>query len=175
MGDIRLSILAMDNSLKVLTTHYDIKTSNQLRIFSDQVNTFEKRWTQLIDNLEQCSARFKKSPIIFATSVQENIRPESNTVEKTITTIVEETTIKKRKIDNDNTLKHNFDLSARKFIDWMDSIERILDNKQSNNLKTTDRQEIIQEIKSKYISYDEQFKELILTGHIVTKQLREGK
>jgi hypothetical protein len=175
MGDIRLSILAMDNSLKVLTTHYDIKTSNQLRIFSDQVNTFEKRWTQLIDNLEQCSARFKKSPIIVATSVQENIRPESNTVEKTITTIVEETTIKKRKIDNDNTLKHNFDLSARKFIDWMDSIERILDNKQSNNLKTTDRQEIIQEIKSKYISYDEQFKELILTGHIVTKQLREGK
>jgi hypothetical protein len=57
----------------------------------------------------------------------------------------------------------------------MDSIERILDNKQSTNLKTTDRQEIIQEIKSKYISYDDQFKELILTGHIITKQLREGK
>jgi hypothetical protein len=57
MGDIRLSILAMDNSLKVLTTHYDSKTSNQLRIFSDQVNIFEKRWGQLIDNLEQCSAR----------------------------------------------------------------------------------------------------------------------
>ena len=65
-------------------------------------------------------------------------------MEKTVTTIIEETMIKKRKIDGDNTLKHNFDLSARKFIDWMDSIERILDDKQSTHLKITDRQEIIQ-------------------------------
>lgn len=76
--------------------------------------------------------------------MDENIKPGSNTVEKTVTTIVEETIIKKRKIDGDNTLKHNFDLSARKFIDWMDSIERILDDKQSTQLKITDRQEIIQ-------------------------------
>jgi hypothetical protein len=57
MGDIRLSILAMDNSLKVLTTHYDNKTSNQLKIYSEQVNIFEKRWAKLIENLEECSAR----------------------------------------------------------------------------------------------------------------------
>ena len=86
----------------------------------------------------------KKSPIIFSSSVTENIRPESNALQKTITTVLEETTIKKRKIDGDNTLKYTFDLSARKFIDWMDSIERILDEKQPTNLKITDRQEIIQ-------------------------------
>jgi hypothetical protein len=72
------------------------------------------------------------------------MKPESNIVQKTITTTVEETTIKKRKIDNDNTLKHDFDLSARKYVDWIDSIERILDEKQPNNLQTNERQEIIQ-------------------------------
>ncbi len=117
----------------------------------------------------------KKSPIIFATNVEENIRPGSDTIEKTITTIVEETTVKKRRISSGNSLQHNFDLAARKFIDWMDSIERILDSKQSTNLKTTDRQEIIQEVKAKYISYDDQFKELVFNGHTVTKQLKEGK
>ena len=60
MGDIRLSILAMDNSFKVLTTHYDSKTSNQLKIYSEQVNMFEKRWAQLIENLEECSARVSR-------------------------------------------------------------------------------------------------------------------
>jgi len=57
MADIRQSILAMDNSLKVLSTHYDSKTSNQLKTLNEQINTFEKRWKKLIDNLEQCSAR----------------------------------------------------------------------------------------------------------------------
>ena len=117
----------------------------------------------------------KKSPIIFATNVEENIRPGSDTIEKTITTIVEETTIKKRRLDSENTLQQNFKNSAGKFIDWMDSIERILDSKHSSTLNITDRQEIIQEIKAKYISYDDQFKELVLNGHTVTKQLKEGK
>lgn len=81
---------------------------------------------------------------MFATTIKENIKPESNTLEKTITTVLEETTIKKRKIDVENTLQYDFDLSARKFIDWMDSIERILDDKQATSLKITDRQEIIQ-------------------------------
>ncbi len=57
MNDIRQSILAMDNSLKVLNTHYANQTSNQLKIQNDQINVFEKRWTQLIENLEKCSAR----------------------------------------------------------------------------------------------------------------------
>jgi len=41
-------------------------------------------------------------------------------------------------------LKTKFDLSARKFIDWMDSIERILDDKQANALQTNERQEVVQ-------------------------------
>jgi hypothetical protein len=88
---------------------------------------------------------------------------------------VEETTIKKRKIDNDNTLKYSFDLSARKFLDWIDIIEKILADKQGNNSKANERQETIQEIKLKYLTYDEQFKELMQQGNTITKELKEGK
>jgi len=65
MPDIRQSILAMDNSLKVLSTHYDSKTSTHLKTLNEQVNAFEKRWTKLIDNLEQCSARVNISSLYF--------------------------------------------------------------------------------------------------------------
>jgi hypothetical protein len=57
MDDICQTILALDNSLKLLSTHYDNKTSNQLKTLNEQINAFEKRRLQLIDNLEQCSAR----------------------------------------------------------------------------------------------------------------------
>ncbi|CAF3569697.1 unnamed protein product [Adineta steineri] len=175
MDDIRQSILALDNSLKVLSTHYDSKTSKQLQTLNETINTFEKRWRQLLDNLEQCSARLKKSPLNFETSVKTNIRPNSDTVEKTITTIVEETTIKKRKIDIENSLKHEFDLSARKFLDWIDSIERILAAKETNNLKANERKEIVKEVKNKYISYDDQFKALLQTGNTITKEFKDAK
>ena len=59
MDDMRLSILALDNSLKVLSTHYDSKTSSQLTNLNEQINQFEKRWSQLIDGLEQCSSRVR--------------------------------------------------------------------------------------------------------------------
>lgn len=59
MAEMRQSILAMDSSLKVLSRHYDSKTSYHLKILNDQLNNSEKRWTQLIDNLEQCSARVR--------------------------------------------------------------------------------------------------------------------
>jgi hypothetical protein len=88
--------------------------------------------------------KLKKSNLNFATSIQTNLKPGSDTVEKTITTVIEETTIKKRKIDNDNTLKYNFDSAARKFIDWMEIIERILSDKQPTNLKPNERQETVQ-------------------------------
>jgi hypothetical protein len=65
MADIRQSILVMDHNFKVLRTHYDSKTSNLLRTLSDQINTFEKRWTQLISNLEQCSDRVNIFPFDF--------------------------------------------------------------------------------------------------------------
>jgi len=57
MDDIRQSILQLDNSLKILSTHYDSTKSNELKTLNEQINNFEKRWTKLIDDLEQCSAR----------------------------------------------------------------------------------------------------------------------
>ncbi|CAF3314322.1 unnamed protein product, partial [Rotaria sp. Silwood2] len=76
----------------------------------------------------------------------------------TTTTIVEETTTtttttsenpdnsinKKQKINKENTMKSDFDLSARKYIDWIDNIERILDEKPSNQLQLNEREHIIQ-------------------------------
>lgn len=59
MDDIRQSILALDQSLKVLSTHYDSKNSNELRNLSEHLNGFDKRWKKLIDDLELCSARVK--------------------------------------------------------------------------------------------------------------------
>ncbi len=76
--------------------------------------------------------------------MKKNIKSDGDTVEQTITTIFEETTIKQRKLGNDNTFRHDFDLSARKFIDWIDSIERILADKETNSLKSSERQDIIQ-------------------------------
>lgn len=57
MPDMRQLILGMDNSLKLLTSHYDSKTSTQLKYLNEQTNTLEKRWAQLINNLELCSER----------------------------------------------------------------------------------------------------------------------
>ena len=69
-----------------------------------------------------------------------------------ITTTVEETTTtttydsaddpahKKQKTESENTAKLEFDVSARKYIDWIDSIERILSGKPS----TGEQQNIIQ-------------------------------
>jgi len=70
MDDIRQSILALDNSLKVLSIHYDSKTSNQLKTLNEKINTFEKRWRQLLDNLDQCSARV--NTIIYLIISKEN-------------------------------------------------------------------------------------------------------
>jgi hypothetical protein len=61
MDDIRQSILALDNSLKVLSAHYDSASSSQLQKLNEQVNGFEKRWTTLIEDLEQCSTRVSSS------------------------------------------------------------------------------------------------------------------
>ncbi|CAF3672349.1 unnamed protein product [Rotaria sordida] len=174
MDDIRQSILALDNSLKVLSTHYDSKTSNELKHLNEEINTIEKRWTKLIDDLEQCSARLKKSSINIETIVRKNSKPENDTIQQTIITTVEETTVE-RKIPSDNASKQDFDLSARKFIDWIDSIEKILDDRQLNNLNRNDVQEIVQEVKTKYLSYDDQFKSLVQTGNIITKQLKDAK
>ena len=85
----------------------------------------------------------KKTHLNIETSVKTNIRPDSDTVEKTITTIVEETTIKKRKIESSNSLRHEYEISARKFIDWIDKIEKILTNRETESSKAIERQEIV--------------------------------
>jgi hypothetical protein len=57
MDDVRQSILSLDNNLKILSTHYDSTKSTELKILNEQINHIEKRWAELIDNLEQCSTR----------------------------------------------------------------------------------------------------------------------
>jgi hypothetical protein len=51
---------------------------------------------------------------------------------------------KKQKIETENTLKSEFDISARKYIDWIDNIERILDEKTFSQAESHKRQDIIQ-------------------------------
>lgn len=81
-------------------------------------------------------------------------KSDSELTHNKITTTVEETTTttttydntdesgdKKEKTDNENTAKLEFDVSARKYVDWIDSIERILSEKPSN---TDERKNIIQ-------------------------------
>jgi hypothetical protein len=60
MDDVRQSILSLDNGLKVLSAYYD-SSSDELKTLNEQINNFEKRWTQLIDDLEQCSTRVNTS------------------------------------------------------------------------------------------------------------------
>lgn len=93
---------------------------------------------------------------------------------KVVRTEVIDTEIIQRPVTYDTTSKQDFDSSARNFLDWIDSIERILDEKQSNEFDLIKRHEIVQEAKLKYISYDEQFKSLMQTGHTLTKQLEDG-
>ena len=73
MDDIRQSIISLDNNVKTLATHYDGRSSNGLKILNEQISNIEKRWTKLIDDLEQCSNRvrllkfsFQERAIIYA-------------------------------------------------------------------------------------------------------------
>ncbi len=86
-----------------------------------------------------------------------NGKPDDDTTHTKITTTVEETTTttttnenpeesitKKQKTSNENTVKSDFDVSARKYIDWIDNIERILDEKPASQLQPNERDDIIQ-------------------------------
>lgn len=70
----------------------------------------------------------------------------TTTVEETTTTyeVPDHSANKKKKVTPDNTLKSDFDLSARRYIDWIDSIERILHEKSWNALNTPQQQNIIE-------------------------------
>ncbi|CAF4377369.1 unnamed protein product, partial [Adineta steineri] len=118
-------------------------------------------------------------------TTETHTKSDNDLIQKTITTTIEETTtttyeesddsIKKSKDnENENIAKLDFDVSARKYIDWIDSIERILDEKPLNQVQIDERQNIIQEVKTKYLSYDDQFKTLIQTGNIITKELKDA-
>ncbi|CAM2708186.1 unnamed protein product [Rotaria socialis] len=188
MNDIRQSILSLDNSLKILSTFYDSTSSNELKTLNEQINTFEKRWSQLINDLEECSARLKKVSSSVEkhvhTNVKTNNHPTQKTITSTTTTTVEQTetmtdnsddsTNKKTRKHSENALKSDFDLSARKYIDWIENIERILKEKLLNPLKPNEREEIIQEVKTKYLSYDDQLKVLVQTGNVIAKQLKDA-
>jgi hypothetical protein len=55
---------------------------------------------------------------------------------------------KKPKIDHVNTSKSDFDLSARKYIDWIDNIERILEEKSSDSHQRRDIIQVSEDIES---------------------------
>lgn len=57
MPEIRQSIIDMDKNVKNLTAHYDQKRANPLSNLTEQITNIDKRWTQLLENLEQCSQR----------------------------------------------------------------------------------------------------------------------
>jgi hypothetical protein len=63
------------------------------------------------------------------------------------TTIIEETTTtysKGNTVENDLIIKSEFDRSARKDLDWIDNIERILEEKSGNHIQLRERLEILQ-------------------------------
>ena len=110
----------------------------------------------------------------FTTEVR--TEPQSNeTLRKTITTEVIQTEIQQKSLIADPSARNDFEFSSRNFIDWIDSIERLLDEKQLARNPLNERLEIVQEVKTKYLSYDEQFKALIRAGNGKTEQLREGQ
>lgn len=59
MDETRKEILSFDENLKVLKTHFDEKTSTLLKILIEQRDQIEKRWSQLIDHLEECSSQVR--------------------------------------------------------------------------------------------------------------------
>lgn len=219
MADIRQSILLLDSSLQVLSRHYDGAKANEFKLLSEQIGSFEKRWSQLIDGLERCSAtvtsthrdtrttehsssQMKPPTVISITSAKSDDELTNNkvttTIEETTTTTTtydsaDESTHKKQKTSSDNTARLEFDVSARKYFDWIDSIERILSVKPSTDERRTIIQvqpartspfpttlflslsPSLQDVKVKYASYDEQFKSLLQTGVAITKELKEGQ
>lgn len=60
MDEIRQLILSMDKNFKVLSTHYENSNQTELKQLNDQINTIEKRWTKLIDDLQECSTRVRR-------------------------------------------------------------------------------------------------------------------
>lgn len=110
----------------------------------------------------------------FSSKVKTEPQNGSETVTKTITTEVVHTEILQNRLTSEQTMKNDFELSSRNFSDWMDQIERVLDEKELNRRLPVERLGFIQEIKRKYFTYDEQFKTLIRTGNAKTEQMKEG-
>ncbi|CAF0891445.1 unnamed protein product [Adineta steineri] len=69
------------------------------------------------------------------------------------------------------SMKSDFDLSAEKHIEWIDNIERIL----NEELQPEEQEDIIRNVKITYLLYDDDhFKEFIQTGNNITKQLKDA-
>lgn len=179
MDEIRESILSLDNSLKVLSGYFDRENSLELKSIDDQLNQFEKRWKILLVNVENLSLQ-------EAQPKEENGATQNDSASTTLSTTFDETStsydkaeqpkkpIERQTTPTSLTMKSDFDLSARKYLDWIDSIERILNEKSSLNVSLKDRQEIIEEVKAKYASYDEQFQHLLQTGRYLIEQIPDA-
>ena len=170
MDDIRESILSLDKSLKLLTGYFNRETSVELKSIDDQLNQFEERWKILLNNVEEISTRvsrklttfFQFLPFLFLQLKEENVTIQNDSASTTISTAFDETSatsfdkveqskkpVERQTTPTSLTMKSDFDLSARKYLDWIDSIERILNEKSSQNVVVKDRQEIIEVRKAK--------------------------
>lgn len=187
MPEIRDAILSLENSLKVLSNYFDGESSTDFKALEDQIHQLEKRWSQLISNLERIDQEKEQLH-----------QTQTDSTSTTISTTFDETNsanYEKVRSSSSLTMKSDFDLSARKYLDWIDSIERILNEKSAQHVSIKDRREIIevkrrrkirrdkekksfvffvQEVKTKYSSYDEQFQHLLQTGHVLIGQLTDG-
>ena len=50
----------------------------------------------------------------------------------------------KRRLETESSNKSEFDQSARKYLDWIDNIERILDDKSADQVQPSERRAIIE-------------------------------
>lgn len=125
LENVEQDLPAIDRQLKQLVELQDEITTKQ--------STVESLQTMIISPDSPEEIRLKSSDITKRwTDISELIRNHSTKIQETKTEL-EKSVLNRQEspIFNDNNkLQQDFDSSARKFLDWIDSIETILEDKQ---------------------------------------------
>lgn len=121
------------------------------------------------------SFQLKQSQVNIVSNIKKTVKPEENITVKVIKTVIEDVQVVKKPIVSNASLENDFDLAAKNFVEWIDKIERILEEKHDQSIDVARRQEIVEDIKTKYFSYNDQFQNLVQNGNALTKQMKDGK
>lgn len=121
------------------------------------------------------SFQLKQSQVNIVSNIKKTVKPEENITVKVIKTVLEDVQVVKKPIVSNASLENDFDLAAKNFVEWIDKIERILEEKHDQSIDVARRQEIVEDIKTKYFSYNDQFQNLVQNGNALTKQMKDGK